>query len=68
MTDASPEARIRHLFVAAFSREPTVTEIAGCLSALREVNVATGQATAGPESWTEICHALFGVKEFMYVR
>ncbi len=69
MPDTSPEERIRHLFVAAFSREPLPTEIARCRSALREVDETSNlKTTASLDSWTEVCHALFGVKEFMYVR
>jgi len=66
MPDASAESRIQQLFLAAFGRQPSENEIARCRSTLREVDGTSGQATL--DSWTEICHALFGVKEFMYVR
>jgi len=68
MPNASPEERIRQLFVAAFSREPSATDIARCRTTLREVNGTADPGTATLDSWTEVCHALFGVKEFMYVR
>ena len=68
MPDASPEERIRQLFAAAFSREPSATEIACSRTTLREVGGSGNQKTATLDSWTEVCHALFGVKEFMYVR
>ncbi|NOS71503.1 MAG: DUF1553 domain-containing protein [Verrucomicrobia bacterium] len=66
--EASTEQRIRNLYLAAFSREPSASEIARCSAALREVNGVSDQASAAKDSWTEVCHALFGVKEFMYVR
>ncbi len=65
---ASSEECIRHLFQAAFSREPSATELARCLATLREVGETTAKETAKLDSWTEVCHALFGVKEFIYVR
>ena len=68
MPDAAPEERLRYLYLAAFSREPSATEITRCRSALREVNGTADQDSATLDSWTEVCHALFGVKEFMYVR
>ena len=36
--------------------------------AVCEVGGDSGPNSAASESWTEVCHALFGVKEFMYVR
>lgn len=68
MPDASTEDRIRHLFQAGFSRIPDPRELDRCRATLREVRVATGGAATGPETWTELCHALLGVKEFIYVR
>ena len=68
MTDASPGERLRHLFLAAFSREPSETEIARCLATLSQVSGPSEPPAAPLESWTEVCHALLGVKEFMYVR
>ena len=68
MPEASPEARIRRLFVAAFCREPSAIEINRCHSTLREGGVASDSGAVTLDSWTELCHALFGVKEFIYVR
>jgi hypothetical protein len=68
LPDGSPEERIRHLFLAAYCREPSESETVRCLSTLRQVDVLSEQPAATLESWTEVCHALFGVKEFMYVR
>ena len=63
MPDASPDNRIRQLFLAAFCREPSEAEITRCRSTLREVNLSSDKETGTVESWTELCHALFGVKD-----
>ncbi len=68
MPDASTEERIRWLFLSAYSREPSATEMARCRATLREVATGLAPNSAPLDSWTEVCHALFGVKEFMYVR
>ena len=68
MPDASIEERIRQLFLAAFSRPPSEIEIGKCRATLREVNGSSEHESGTVEAWTEVCHALFGVKEFMYVR
>ncbi len=68
LPDASTEERIRWLFLGAFSREPSAIEIARSRKTLREVGGDSDPNSATLNSWTEICHALFGVKEFMYVR
>ena len=68
MPDAPPEERIRRLFLAAFGREATAADIARCIKALREASSTPGVDKIPLEAWTEICHALFGVKEFIYVR
>ncbi len=68
MPDATTDDRIRHLFHAGFSRVPDARELDRCRAALRDVNLATGSTATGPDSWTELCHALLGVKEFIYVR
>jgi hypothetical protein len=68
MPDASTDDRIRHLFLAAFSRQPSEAEVAKCRSTLNELNGSSEQEGGTLDAWTEICDALFGVKEFMYVR
>jgi hypothetical protein len=68
MPKTSTEERIRHLYLAAFSRQPSEAEIAKCSAALRKINGSSERESGTIEAWTEICDALFGVKEFMYVR
>ena len=52
---------IETLFLAYFSRRPTGAEIQRCRTAL-------AMPMDGAEPLTELCHALFGVKEFVYLR
>lgn len=68
LPEASTEDRIRWLFLSAFAREPSATELTRCRATLREVEGEADPKSVALESWTEVCHALFGVKEFMYVR
>lgn len=68
MPKATPEERIRRLFLSAYSREPSVNDIVRCRSLLFEVEGSAASQQSSVEAWTELCHALFGVKEFMYVR
>ena len=65
---ATAEARLRHLFLTALSREPLPTELDRCLAALGAVENTLGNTAAEEQNWTEICHALLGMKEFIYVR
>jgi hypothetical protein len=76
LPEASPEERIRHLFLSAFCREPSESEAARCIKTLRDLSSAglakeearVSGLTPSVDSWTAVCHALFGVKEFIYVR
>lgn len=68
MPDASAEERLRHLFLAAFSREPSEIELARCSATLSQVGSLSKRDNPALDTWTEVCHALFGVKEFIYVR
>ncbi|CAN5550587.1 PSD1 and planctomycete cytochrome C domain-containing protein [soil metagenome] len=53
------DERITTMFRIAFARPPSESELAAC----REI-VAKNDA----ESWTALAHAVFNVKEFIYVR
>ena len=68
MPTATAEERVRRLFLAALCREPSATELARCVTAVREVGAALDKEAASLASWTEVCHAMFGIKEFIYVR
>ena len=68
MPKASPEERIRRLFLAGFSREPAAEELERCLATVREAGKISEGEAGKLDPWAELCHALFGVKEFIYVR
>lgn len=67
----SAETRLRRLFLESFSREPSPAEIDLCRQTLERARGLT-DATASPDRevgvWTELCHALLGAKEFIFVR
>ncbi|MFN7771037.1 MAG: DUF1553 domain-containing protein, partial [Planctomycetaceae bacterium] len=68
-TPADQQAeRIRGMFQAAYSREPTADELARCQTLLAEAAAVLGPGAPEVESWTELCHALWAVKEFLFVR
>ena len=66
-SDATPDARIRRMFAAAFSREPAAREIAASKKYLEAG--ATGdalmQATA---TWADFAQSLFNAKEFIFLK
>ncbi len=67
----SPEQRIESLYLTAFARRATDAEKSEALSFLASYpgrSDATPDATRAPaEAWTDLCHVLFNVKEFIYV-
>ncbi len=73
LADASPtpEQRVESLYLTAFARRPTDAEKSEALSFLTSYPArsdATPDATKAPrEAWTDLCHVLFNVKEFIYV-
>jgi len=60
--------RIRGMFRAAYCREPSPEELDRCQQLLAEAAAVLGPGTPEAESWTELCHALWAVKEFLFVR
>jgi hypothetical protein len=70
--DVSPEARIERLYLAAFTRSPSESERADALAFLQaQAKSANLPADAWPKHalvWTDLCHVLFNVKEFVFVK
>jgi hypothetical protein len=54
-----PDARVRMMFAEAFARPPTEAEMAAARRYLNDRQ---------PDAWRDLAHALFNVKEFIYVR
>ncbi|MBL9200711.1 MAG: PSD1 domain-containing protein [Opitutaceae bacterium] len=61
---AAPDARIRSMYAAAFSRPPTAAELA------RATALVTAKAADGApaDAWADLTHALFNTKEFIFLR
>ena len=60
---STTEERIRQMYLAAFSRPPDSAELA-------QASTFLSQQPGGPgtlESWTDLCHVLFNVKEFLFL-
>jgi cytochrome c553 len=57
-------ARVERLYQEAFARPPTADESARCLAFLED---RPAGPTEAKEAWAELAHALFNVKEFVYV-
>lgn len=70
--ELSPEARIERLYLEAFTRSPTTAEQAEDLAFLREqaksYNLPADGWSRHAQVWTDLCHVLFNVKEFVFVK
>lgn len=69
--DADFESRIRRIYQRLFTRNPTAEELTSGLefiSQWQEEPTRSNQETMVNEAlWKEYCHALFNVKEFIYL-
>jgi hypothetical protein len=63
-----PTERIQRMFMTAFGRPPTNTELADCLSFLRGAGLrpATSPA-ASPQPWADLAHVLLNAKDFLFI-
>ncbi len=66
--DSSPEQRVERMFVAALSRPPTADERDRSLTFLADAAAERGVSANDPQAWQDLAHALFNLKEFLYVR
>jgi hypothetical protein len=62
----TPKERIGKMYVTAFGRPPTETESTEALAFLEEQGKQYGRAN-DPRAWTDLCHVLMNVKEFIFV-
>jgi hypothetical protein len=60
-------ARITAMYQSAFSRPPTAAELDACLEFLREQAGLHAGRQDDPAVWADLGHALFNVKEFIFV-
>jgi len=68
----SPQARIKTMYEATFSRPPSKKEQTEATSFLKlqaaEYNLKNDAWKNDPQVWTDFCHVLFNVKEFIYIQ
>lgn len=64
---ATPEERVRGLFISALGREPDNDELARWTAAVTDL-ARSGDVLSDRAAWTELAHAMFNTKEFVYYR
>src|SRR5262249_20189121 len=64
---SSTEQRIEGLYQTAFARPPTADELADAIDFLQEQSLRHGGGSNDPRVWTDLCHVLINVKEFIFV-
>jgi len=69
-SDLSPELRVAELYLRVFSREPDPNEMARAVDFLRQQAISYGVSSDAvfkdSRAWTDLIHALFMGKEFLY--
>jgi hypothetical protein len=69
--DSLPAARIRRIYLEAFSREPTSEETVAATAFLvqqaGEYGLSEEAARGDLRVWTDLAHVVFNVKEFVFV-
>jgi hypothetical protein len=64
--DGAEDARLDRLYETAFARQPTAAERALDKQFLQQSRL--NAATTDERAWTDLCHVLLNVKEFLYVK
>ncbi len=62
------DKRIQHAFESAIGRLPSETELANLNSFIATQQKTYGDDLSQQQLWTDICHVLFNLKEFIYVK
>ena len=68
--ESAPEPLLAQAYLAAFGRPPSQNETAQALAFLKQYAAAKGSAPANlmdEAAWSDLCHVLFNVKEFIYI-
>ena len=63
----SDQERIDRMYLAAFGRPPSGEERSACLDFLESQAKNAGKRADDPAVWADLAHALFNVKEFIYL-
>lgn len=64
----SPTARVTAMYEAAFTRSPTEDELKAALEFVSAQAATYGAPAKDPRAWSDLCHVLVNVKEFIFVR
>ena len=56
------------MYLEAFARPPTPAEIDACLKSLDRMSRLRTPSDNGLAGWESLSHALFNVKELIYIR
>ncbi len=68
LPNADEPERVRQMYLTAFSRPPTASELDDARTFLTEQRALYGNSqTAAEQSWADFAHVLFNVKEFIYL-
>ncbi len=67
LPDSDNEVRVRRLYLEAFSREPTATELHAAMEFLAAQAKEYGTDANDIRVWADLCHVLFNVKEFIFI-
>ena len=68
--ESAPEPLLAQAYLSAFGRVPNQSETAQALAFLKQYAAAKGSAPANlmdEAAWSDLCHVLFNVKEFIYI-
>ena len=68
MPDAKPLERFRRMFEEAFAREPETHEFTILMDSLPELMKIHGGNPNSLELWHDLCHGLFSMNDFIYLR
>lgn len=67
---ASDDARLTHLYLAVYGRQPAESErpaLAAFLEQQQRAHGAAGAEDSALAAWSDLCHVIFNVKEFIYL-
>jgi hypothetical protein len=64
---STAEQRIVALYQTAFSRDPSAEEVATAIDFLQSQSLRHGTGSDDPRVWTDLCHVLINVKEFIFI-
>ena len=63
----STEQRIGKLFETAFARQPTADELTDAIDFLQSQSLRHSTGSDDARVWTDLCHVLINVKEFIFI-